>query len=112
MGDAGRQVEHVAGIQQGFVIGAKAREDLERDIGFQREVALPAQTPSPLPLALEQKYVIRIEMRPDAASGRGVAHHEIVEPRIRDKGESAEQRIGRGNVEVYALDQQRPVALG
>ena len=49
-------------------------------------------------------------MRPDAAARRRVAHHQVVEPRVRDEREAPQQRVGRVAVQVHALHEQRPVA--
>jgi hypothetical protein len=46
-------------------------------------------------------------MRTDAAVPRGVAHHDVVEPRLRNEREAPQQRVGRGHVQVDAAHQQR-----
>jgi hypothetical protein len=47
-------------------------------------------------------------MRADAAAGRGVAHHHIVESRVGHETEAAEQFAGGGQHAVDALHEQRP----
>jgi len=49
---------------------------------------------------------------PDAATRGRVAHHQVVEPRIGNEVEAAQQRVGARIDQVGALHQQRPVALG
>ena len=49
-------------------------------------------------------------MRADAAARRGVAHHHVVEPRLRDEREAPQQLLGLRAVVIHAVDQQRPVA--
>jgi len=63
-------------------------------------------------LRLQQEHVVRIEMRPDAAAGRRVADHDVVEPRIRNEREASQQRIRAVVVQVHALHEQRPVRSG
>src|SRR5206468_1277651 len=43
--DRWRQIQHVARAEQPFVLGAEAREDLERQTRLERKVALPADAP-------------------------------------------------------------------
>ena len=43
---------------------------------FGQELLLnPVNLPAPMAGALQQKHIVRIKMRPDAAAGRGIAHH-------------------------------------
>ena len=49
-------------------------------------------------------------MRTDAAAGRGVAHHQVVQARERQERKPAQQRIAGGLDQVHALHEQRPVA--
>ena len=63
---------------------AEAGKDLQRQAALERQVALLTDAPSPPAAALQQENIIRIEMRADAASRRGVAHHEIVEARSKE----------------------------
>src|SRR5205085_1431891 len=95
-----------------FVLGMEAGENLERQPGLQREVALPADSPAPAALALQQKYVVRIEVRSHSTAGRCVAHHEIVESRMRNEREGSQQRVGCSEMKIDALDEKCPVALG
>jgi hypothetical protein len=47
-------------------------------------------------------------MRTDAAAGRGVAHHQVVQPRVRDESEFREQARSLRKRGVHALHEQRP----
>jgi hypothetical protein len=49
-------------------------------------------------------------MRADAAPGNGVAHHDVVQARLRDEREAAQQRVGCLALQVYAAHQQGEVA--
>jgi hypothetical protein len=51
-------------------------------------------------------------MRPHAAAGYGVAHHQVVEAGMRDEVEARQQGVGCGQKVVERLYQQRPVGLG
>ena len=50
-------------------------------------------------------------MRADAAAIGGIADHQVVQPRVGNEAELAQQRVGRIIVQIDALDQQRPVRL-
>jgi hypothetical protein len=103
MREGGRQVEHVAWAEHLVVRGRETSQDLERKPAPQREIRLIAVAPAPPPFALQQEDVVRIEMRSDAAAGGGQAHHDVVEPRIRQEREPAQQRIGRRAMQIHAL---------
>ena len=84
------------GSERPVAVGWKSREDLERQRRLEREVALPADAPAPPALALQQEDVVRIEVRAHAAARRGVAHHQVVEARVRNEREAAQQRVAGG----------------
>ena len=44
-------------------------------------------------------------MRTDAAAGRRVAHHHVVQARLRNEGEAPQQRVGGRDVQVHAADE-------
>ena len=90
--------------------GAKRRRILTGRPGLSARSSCAAVAPAAAPEALQQEHVVGIEVRPDAAAGRGVAHHQVVEARVGQEREAAQQRVGGGVVQVDALDQQRPVA--
>ncbi len=71
MAPAGRQVEQVARFEQDLLLGAESGDELERrtlDEG-ERAVLRPRlrEAPQPAAAALDEKYVVGIEMRPDPA---------------------------------------------
>ena len=105
-----RKVEEIAGASTASCSGVKRRRIFNGNRGLQREVVLPAVTPAAPAEALQQEHVVGIEMRPHAAARRGVAHHQVVEPRERQEREAPQQCIGGRQDQVHALDQQRPVA--
>ena len=110
--DVRRQVEHVARRELPFALGAAALEQLERCALDEREIALAAHAPEPRAGDLQQEDIVAVEMRPDSAARRGVAHHDIVEPRVRDEVELGEQRLRARQHFVHALHEQRPSARG
>jgi hypothetical protein len=108
VGVARRQIKNVSGRERPLVLGPEVLQDSERRIRHEVEVALRAHAPSPLAFSLHQENVVAVEMRTDAAAGRGVAHHHIVQPRVRDESEFREQARRLRKCEVCALHQQRP----
>jgi hypothetical protein len=90
--DIGWQVKHVAGLQLAVVRGAKIAQDLERNIRQQLEVALRARPPAAPAGPLQQEYIVRVEVRADAAAGNRIADHQVIEARVRDEVESLQQR--------------------
>ena len=105
----GRQVQHVAGHQDGVVGRDKTPQDPDRQSGPQRQIVLPPIAPPAPPEALQQEHVVGIDVRPDAAARRRIAHHQVVKPRKRQEGKTTQQCVGRIAFQVCALDQQRPV---
>ena len=105
-----RQVQHVTGREHLVVPGREPAQDLEGHARHQREVVLAAVAPASPAEALQQEHVVRVEVRADAASRHGVAHHQVVEPRERQEGEAAQERIRRIEMQVETLHQQGPVA--
>ncbi|OIQ67280.1 hypothetical protein GALL_511410 [mine drainage metagenome] len=55
--------------------------------------------------SLQQEYIIRIKMRTDAAARHGITHHQIVQPRMRDKIESLQQCFAARQVMIQFLHQ-------
>ncbi len=108
VGDRGRYVEHVAAGEHRVVLRRELAQDLDRQAGTQREITLASVAPAAASEALQQEDVVGIEVRSHAAVGHGVAHHHVVQARIRDEGEAAQQRIGRIVVQVHALHEERP----
>ncbi len=90
--------------------GVKRARIFSGDAGSQPQIVLPAVAPPSPAERLQQEHVVGIGMRADAAAGRRVAHHQVVEARERNEREAAQQRVGGVAVQVHALHQQRPVA--
>src|SRR5256885_8749304 len=42
---------------------------------------------------LQKEHVVRIEVRPDPAACGGVAHHDVVQPRVRQEAKAPQQRV-------------------
>jgi hypothetical protein len=77
-----RQIQKIACAYQPFMLAAETFEYPERRV-CELQIALPAHAPAPLAAALHQEHVVTIEVRADAAAGRGVAHHHVVDSRVR-----------------------------
>ena len=108
---ARRQVEHVARLQHVFLLGLEISQNFQRQPFDQAQVLLPPDAPAPPAVRLQQKHVVAVEMRADAAAVAGVADHQIVEARIRHKAKLLQQGVRALVVQIDALHQQRPVAL-
>jgi len=106
-----RQVEHVAGDEHIGVRRGEALENFKRQSRPQRHVFLPAVSPPAPTHALQQEYIIRVDVGPHPAARRGVTHHQVVEARIRNEREAPQQRVARGTHQVDALHEQRPVSF-
>jgi hypothetical protein len=46
------------------------------------------EAPAPPPRSLQQKHIVGIDMRADAAVWHRVAHHDVVESRLRNERET------------------------
>ena len=103
-----RKIEHVPGAELPFVLRVEPREELQRCASYQLKSLLGADPPAAMPAPLQQKHVIGIAMRADSAARRGIAHHQIVQPRIRNEAEPFQQRIFLRKQMVHILHQQRP----
>ncbi len=51
-------------------------------------------------------------MWPNATAGGSERHHHVVQPRIRQETEFAQQRVSSRQMQIQALHQKRPVASG
>ena len=106
--DAGREVEHVAGLEHPLALGAESRSTLSGARASSARSRCAADAPAPSPAALQQKHVVGVEMRSDTAARRGEAHHDVVHPRIRHEPERAQQAVGAGHEMIQPLDEQGP----
>jgi hypothetical protein len=82
---AGRQVQQVAGM---------------------RQILFVFNAPAAHAGALQQEDVVAVDVRADTAARRGVAHHHVVQPRLRHEGEALQQLVGRRNVVIDAVHEQ------
>jgi ribosomal protein L16 Arg81 hydroxylase len=73
------------------------------------DAPLPAVAPPATPVTLQQEHVVRIVVRADAAAGRGVARHEVVEAGVRNERKTPQQAVGIVVVQIDALHEERPV---
>src|SRR3546814_16422646 len=85
MGEAGRDIENVAGFEDMILRRLEIRDQAQVVMRQQRRrgIASRADAPAPSAQALHQEHVILVEMRPDAASVG----------RIADRSE--ERRVGK-----------------
>src|SRR5690349_2505341 len=90
----------------------KAAQQLKRSIIAQLEIGLAAHLPAAPPRTLQQKHIVRIEVRSDAGAGRRVAHHQVVQAGEPDESKSVEQCARSRDEMVDVLHQQRPSARG
>ena len=84
--------------------GGTAGRPGSRDV-LLRPAALHRRRPGPC----SRKTSYESTCGPTPPPRRRVAHHHVVEARLRDEGEAPQQRVGRRHVQVDAADQQRPV---
>src|SRR5215467_3499504 len=108
MRDVRRQIKHVSRAENVGMPRAEPSKNLERQSGLKRQITLMADAPATATGALKQKDVVGIDVRSHPSARRGEAHHQIVEPRVRDEIETAEQSLASGNVQVDSLDEQSP----
>ena len=66
---------------------------------------LRADAPVARARALQQKYIVAVEMRADTAAGRGIAHHQIIQPRMRNERKMLQQLRCFGNKLLDTLHQ-------
>ncbi|MCY1175322.1 hypothetical protein D9M73_155550 [compost metagenome] len=111
MGQARRQVEHVARFQGPLVGLLEVGEDAQVRV-FQQWagcVAHLADFPVALAMALQQEHVVVVEVRADAATRGGEADHHIIDAPARQEAEVLEQFANFRHELVDGLYQQGPV---
>ena len=111
VGNAWRQIKHVAGFEQPVVGRLEFAQELEIDIVAECHwcLGIGADLPAPLANALDQEDVVLVGMRANRAAILGIADHDIVDPPARQEIEMAEQRSHVGIPFVDILHQQGPV---
>ena len=90
--------------------GRKRARSLSGAPGLRDRSLLATHAPSPATFALQQEDVVRVRMSADTPARRGVADHQVVQSRVGDEGEAAQQRVAGGEMQIDALHQQRPSA--
>ncbi len=113
MGQARRQVKHVARFQNPFVGALEVGQDTQVAVLQQRAftVAHLADAPASLAMGLQQEYIVVVEMRADAATRRGVADHHVVDAPVRQETEVLEQLGDFRDQLIHGLHQQGPVTF-
>jgi hypothetical protein len=105
---ARRQVEHVAGIEQPLGGRRELGEHLQRHVVAQPRVGHAADAPAAASRRLQQEDVVRIDVRPDAATVARPRAHHVVEARVGDEAKAPEEAVRVVVVEVDALDEHGP----
>src|SRR5690606_33572077 len=82
-------IEHVSWFQYPFFLLVKFAHDVKWSIFSPRrvDVALLANAPAAFAHALQQKHIVIIEVRADAALISRVAHHDVIQPPIGNRSE-------------------------
>ncbi|MNK95320.1 hypothetical protein D3C87_1155520 [compost metagenome] len=113
MGQAWRQVEHVARFQHPLIGGFEFGEDAQVGVGQHRAlgVAHLADLPVALAVALQQEHVVVVEVRTNAATRCGVADHHVVDAPARQKAEIFQQFADFRDELIHGLHQQGPVTF-
>ena len=113
MGQARRQVEHVARFQNPLIGGFEVGEDAQVRVWQQLAlgVAHLADFPVALAVALQQEHVVVIEVRTDAATRGGEADHHVVDAPARQEAEVFQQFADFRHELVDRLHQQGPLAF-
>jgi hypothetical protein len=82
------QVQHVARLEQPLARRRELGEHPERHVGAQARLDDRADAPAPAAPELQEKDVVRVDVRPDAAAVRCPRAHHVVEPRVGDEAEA------------------------
>ncbi|MNE24005.1 hypothetical protein D3C80_1172790 [compost metagenome] len=114
VGQARRQVEHVARFQGPLFALLEFGKDAQVGVLQQRAVAAAhlADLPVALAVALQQEHVVVVEVRANAAARRCKADHHIVDAPAWQEAEVLQQLADFRHELVDRLHQQGPVALG
>ncbi len=107
-----RQVEHVSRGEHPFPACAKPTQYLQWCIFDQRQIPLPADFPAATTFALQQEYVITVEVRSYTAAWRCIANHQVIEAGVGDEGKLIQQLLRLRQYVINTLNEQRPVAGG
>src|SRR5581483_2538910 len=89
---------------------AHARGQIDQVAGTGKYGSAAVEAPAAPPASLYEEHVVRIDVRADAAAQRGVARHDIVEPRLRQERKAPQQRVGALMVKIHSAHEQGPIA--
>lgn len=99
------------GLEHILLLGFELRQHFQRNIVPQAQVFLATNPPAAATMGLQQKYIVAIKMRADASAITGIADHEVIKARIRNKTELLHEGVHLVVVQIHTLHQQRPVGL-
>ena len=97
-------------LVEGHAVVLDPRRQVKQVAGMRDVFFLYDAPPAPA-WPLQQEHVVGVDVRPDAAAGRRIAHHHVVEARLRNEREAPQQRVGGAQVQVHAGDEQRRARL-
>ncbi|MNO95363.1 hypothetical protein D3C76_870040 [compost metagenome] len=105
------QVEHVARFQYPFFGLVEFSEDAQVRVLPQRALGIAhlADFPVALAVALQQEYVVVVEVRTNAATRGGEADHHVIDPPARQETEVFQQFADFRDELVDRLNQQGPL---
>ena len=114
MRHAGRQVQHVAGIERPRVGRMEFAQELEFDVIAERgrRMRIRIDLPMPLALPLQQEHIVLVDVRADRTARRGEADHHVVDAPARQEIETFKQGPHVGIPLVDVLHEQGPVVIG
>ena len=109
MRNARWKVEHVARLEHPLGLGLEAREDLEVQARHEGEILLARDLPPAPAASLQEEHVVGIHVRPHAAAGHRVAHHDVVDARMGNEVEPRQKLARLARKVVRILDQHGPI---
>ena len=112
MGDAGREVEHVAGLEHPLLLRAEAPQDTKvqpRPVGLDEPLG---DAPAAPPSSLEEEDVVGVDVWPHRPLRRGQADHDVVHPPSGQEIEAVDEVRDLGHAFVHVLHEHRPVRPG
>ena len=108
MRPAGWQIKHVTWFEDPLLCGFEVGDQLERRISNGLPVPWRGDSPPPFSFGLQQKDIVGVQMRADAAAITGHADHQIIDSCIRDESKSPEQAMRFVQMTIDAIDQHGP----
>ncbi len=112
MRKARRDVQNIAGQQFDINDGFEGIGMQQRGVGGKFPVIAPvAHAPVAPPGTLANKDVVQVNVRTDAAAGRGVADHHVIEAPLWNKRKRRHQCGHLGRPVVHRLHDERPTLV-